>query len=167
MLGLSDPPPKPLERRELTVQADLSVLAGVDLPADTLITLLKYARVQRFDDVIQLRLDPKAMRDAPADASPGDELTAALAPAGPLPQNVRVLLGEAAGREGGVLRYLWCSAIVTADDPAILSAVRSHSKLKGYLLPGGPPDMLVIRPDRDARRFLHRCRQYGHDLKPW
>lgn len=167
MLGLAVPPPPPPPHHELTVQSDLSVLVGVDVSAETLVTLLRYCRIQRFEDVSRLGLNPKAFREAPAGASPGDELAAALAPAGPLPQSVQALLGTAPATAGGVLHYLGCSAILTSDDPATLSAVRSHGKLKGYLVPDGPPGLLAVRPDRDVRNFIARCRQLGFDLKPW
>lgn len=47
------------------------------------------------------------------------------------------------------------NALVNEDDPDLLTAIRSHPKLEGYLDRGGPPGYLVIKSDADPENFIY------------
>jgi len=66
----------------------------------------------------------------------------------------------------GVLRIQACSAIVKPENPAMLSTIRNHSKLKGYIDPGGPPGYLLIKSRSNPVNFIRRCEELGFEVKP-
>ncbi|MBI4662102.1 MAG: hypothetical protein HY735_25045 [Verrucomicrobia bacterium] len=165
-LGLADAPPPPAPVLELAALADLRVLAGVDLPLATLLPLFRHCRVERLDRVLEFRLDKKVMQEVPAKSSVSSALLKALKPCQPLPGTVRQFLGDQT-LPGGTLQFLACRGMLRASDPNLLSAIRSHPKLKGYLDSKAPPGCLVIKENSDPAAFIARCQAHGFEVKPW
>ncbi len=166
MLGLCSAPPPPPAYTEFKALSNLSVMAGCDRPAKTLVPFFRYCKIVRIDRIFEFRFDKKVMQVVPSKTSAGKELLAALKELEPLPSTTRAFLG---GREpsktGGVLRAGYCSAIVIPEDPEMLCVIRQHPKLKGYIAPKSPKGTLIIKHDSNADNFFQRCEEYGFKLK--
>jgi hypothetical protein len=165
ILDLDSLPPKPLKTEDFRVLPNLCVFAGADLPVEKLIPLFRYCRIKRIDRIFEFQLDRKAMNEIPSRTSAGRELLNLLKELEPLPPGVRSLLEEKPEIEG-VLRIQACSAIVIPENPAMLSTIKNHSKLKGYIDSGGPPGYLLVKSTSNPANFIKRCREYGFEVKP-
>ncbi|MEW6375951.1 MAG: hypothetical protein AB1502_09225, partial [Thermodesulfobacteriota bacterium] len=165
ILGLESPSPRPLKAENFRVLPNLCVFAGADLPVEKLIPLFRYCRIKRIDRIFEFQLDRKAMNEMPSRTSGGRELLNLLKELEPLPSGIRSLLEEKPEIDG-VLRIQACSAIVKPENPAMLSTIRNHSKLKGYIDPGGPPGYLLVKSKSNPANFIKRCRDYGFKVKP-
>jgi len=165
ILGLDSPPPKLLKAEDFRVLPNLCVFAGADLPMERLIPLFRYCRIKRIDRIFEFQLDRKAMNEMPSRTSAGRELLNLLKELEPLPSGIRSLLEEKPEIEG-ILRIQACSAIVKPENPAMLSTIRNHNKLKGYIDPGGPPGYLLVKSTSNPVNFIRRCQEYGFEVKP-
>ncbi|KHE93461.1 MAG: hypothetical protein K8F52_15130 [Candidatus Scalindua rubra] len=166
MLGLCSAPPPPPACTEFKALSNLSVLAGCDLPARTLVPLFRYGKIVRIDRVFEFRFDKKIMQEVPSETSAGKELLKALQQLEPLPSTIRAFLGDKRPSEaGGVLRVGYCSAIVIPENPEMLHVIRQHPKLKGYIAPKSPKGTLIIKHNSNADNFFRRCEEYGFKLK--
>jgi hypothetical protein len=122
-------------------------------------------RIKRIDRIFEFQLDRKAMNEMPSRTSVGRELLNLLKELEPLPSGIRSLLEKKPEIEG-VLRIHACSAIVKPENPAMLSTIRNHNKLKGYIDPSGPPGYLLVKSTSNAVNFIKRCQEYGFEVKP-
>ena len=165
ILGIDSAPPRPLKAEDFRVLPNLCVFAGADLPVEKLIPLFRYCRIKRTDRIFEFQLDRKAMNEMSSRTSPGRELLNLLKELEPLPSGIRSLLEEKPEIEG-ILRIQACSAIVKPENPAMLSKIRNHNKLKGYIDPGGPPGYLLVKSTSNPANFIKRCQEYGFELKP-
>jgi len=165
ILDLESPSPRPLKAEDFRVLPNLCVFAGADLPVEKLIPLFRYCRIKRIDRIFEFQLDRKAMNEMPSRTSAGRELLNLLKELEPLPSGIRSLLEEKPEIDG-VLCIQACSAIVKPENPAMLSIIRNHSKLKGYIDPGGPPGYLLVKSTSNPANFIKRCREYGFEVKP-
>lgn len=165
ILGLESPPPRPLKAEDFRVLSNLCVFAGADLPVEKLVPLFRYCRIKRIDRIFEFQLDRKAMNEMPSRTSAGRELLNLLKELEALPPGIRSLLEEKPEIDG-VLRIQACSAIVKPENPAMLSTIRNHNKLKGYIDPGGPPGYLLVKSTSNPANFIKRCREYGFEVKP-
>jgi hypothetical protein len=165
ILGLDSSPPMPLKAEDFRVLPNLCVFAGADLPVEKLILLFRYCRIKRINRIFEFQLNRKAMNEMPSRTSAGRELLNLLKELEPLPPGVRSLLEEKPEIDG-VLRIQACSAIIKPENLAMLSAIRNHNKLKGYIDPGGPPDYLLVKSTSNPANFIKRCREYGFEVKP-
>jgi hypothetical protein len=138
----------------------LTILAGADLPPGTLIPLFRFCRVVRLDNVLTFRLEKRSLQQVPSAASAAEELRNALQPCAPWPSTVRQFLGDQRP-PGGTVRFRFCRGLVNTDDPDLLTAIRSHPKLKGYLDRAAPPGYLMIKANADPRNFVLRCQEHG------
>jgi hypothetical protein len=164
MLGRGPAPPVEELPADLTVQSDLSVLAGTALPFEKLVPLFRHAKIKHLDRVCTFQLDRKRLGEASADHPPGEELRAALQGVSPLPGAVADLL-TATPVLGGVLEIMGCSAIVKVPSEETLQAIRKHPRLKNYLAPKPPPGYLLIKPNADPFNFIERCRELGFEVR--
>jgi hypothetical protein len=165
MLGLETAPPAPPEVKEFKVLPDRSVLAGIDLEPETLAVLFRHCKTKHIDQVIQFRVDKTALQEMPSATDPARELLRVLEPCAPLPATVLDVLGERAPAGGGVIFYRPCRGLVKVGNPELLSAIRAHPRLKGYLDREAPPGYLVIKEGADAYNFLRRCAEHGFEVK--
>jgi hypothetical protein len=166
MLGLADPPPAPPRVVDFKALADLRILAGVDLPFETLLVLFRHCHVLHLDRVLEFRLDKKVMQEVPTESPAAGEVLRVLAPCTDLPGTVRHFLGDQP-TAGGTLHFLACRGLVRAADPNQVAVILAHPKLKGYFDPKAPPGCLVIKENSDPAAFLIRCKQFGFEVKPW
>ena len=164
MLNLAVAPPRPPVVMEFKVVSDFTVLAGADLPVATLIPIFRYCRLKGMDNVLTFKLDKQSMRDLPSSTTAEQELLGALRPCEPLPLTVTQFLGGDPAT-GGVMHFKYCRGLVRVKDPAVLAALRSHPKLKGYIDRGGPPGYLIIKDASDPNNFVLRCREHGFEVK--
>lgn len=82
-------------------------------------------------------------------------------------QPVRSFLEMEEGTQSeGALQMRYCSAIVIPDNLELLTRIRSHPKLKGYIAPNSPSGFLLIKPESNPDNFYRRCREYAGDKEP-
>lgn len=159
-LGLSRMPPVPPLSTDLTVQSNLSVLAGAGLPFEELVPLFRYCTIRRVDQMFELQLDRRRIAEAPARDSPGEVLQRILARNEPLPSTVADVLQTRSRLEGSIaIRH--CRALIRPESMELLTTIREHPKLKGYVESGGPPGYLLLKPTSSLENFLRRCRDLG------
>ena len=144
---------------------NLCVFAGPDLPVENLVPLFRYCRIKRIDRIFEFQLDRKAMNEMPSRTTAGRELLNLLKELEPLPSGIRSLLEEKPEREG-ILHIQACSAIVKPENPAMLSTIRNHNKLKGYIEPGGSPGYLLVKSTSNPAHFIRPCQEDGFEVKP-
>lgn len=166
MLGLDPSQPRPPKVQDFRVLPNLCIFAGADLSMEKLALLFRYCRVKKIDRIIEFQLDRKAMNEMPSRTSAGRELYDLLKEFEPLPSGFRNILEEKPAI-GGALHIKVCSAIVKMEDPEMLSVIRKHNKLKGYIEPGGPPGFLLVKSTSNPANFVMRCREYGFEVKPF
>ena len=163
LFGLQEPPqPAPLPT-DLKVQPDLSVFAGSGLPWESLVTLFRYCRVKRIDKVFEFQFEPKRLKEVADRNAAVEELRAALAPAGELPQTVEALFADKPAARGGI-HYRACSALLKPENAEVLNAIREHPRLKGYLEPGAPKGYLLIKSESNPANFVARCKELGFNF---
>jgi hypothetical protein len=160
MLGLGPALPRPGLATVFQAQPDLSVFAGAGLGWRTLVPLFRHATIRRIDQVYEFRLDRKRLAGSPTNTAPGEELREALRVLEPLPSSVADLLGTKS-KVGGKVSIRWCSALVKAESPEVLAAIREHPQLKGYLEPGAPPGYLLLKSRSNPDNFIRRCQDLG------
>lgn len=97
--------------------------------------------------------------------SPGAELLNALKPCGPLPATVLDVLEKRPPSCRGVVLVRSCRGLVKVENPELLSLIRAHPRLKGYLDRGGPPGFLIIKEGADVHNFVQRCQEHGYEVK--
>ena len=165
MLGLEPAPPAPPEVKDFKVLPDRSVLAGIDLDAKTLAVLFRHCRIKRIDRILEFCVDASALKEMPSAASPGKELLRVLKPCAPLPATVLDILEDRVPARGGVVLFRSCRGLIKIENPELLSLIRTHPRLKGYLDRGAPAGYLIIKDGADPRRFLERCEQHGFEVK--
>ena len=163
MLELGPSPPAPELAMVFRVQPDLSVFAGAGLAWEQLVPLFRHATIKRIDQVYEFLLDRKKLALAPSTGSPGEELREVFRELEPLPQTVIDLL-VTKSKVGGKVGIRWCSALVKPESPEVLTAIRSHPQLKGYLEPGAPPGYLLIKSRSNPDNFVGRCQTLGFDV---
>jgi hypothetical protein len=164
MLGLGPSLPAPELATVFQVQPDLSVFAGAGLAWETLVPLFRYATIQRIDQVYGFRLDRKRIAGSPSTNSPGEELREVFRELEPLPPAVADLLVTKL-KVSGKVGIRWCSALVKPESAEVLTAIREHPKLKGYLEPGAPPGYLLIKSRSDPANFIQRCQDLGFKVE--
>lgn len=164
LLGLRKPPkPEPLPV-DLKVLPDLSVFAGAGLPRETLLPLFRFCRIKRIDRVFEFQFDPKRLAEQADKKAAVGELRAALKRAGKLPATVEAIFSNKPPARGRIqIRH--CRALVKPEDLEVLSAIREHRLLKGYLDADAPPGYLVIKSGSNPSQFLARCRELGFDVE--
>jgi len=165
MLGLADAPPYPEESKDLKVLPDLSVLAGIDLPPETLATLFRHCKIKAIRPIITFRLDKKTMAEVASAVPAVEELSRILEPCSPLPPAVAAFLRRET-KQGGEVYFLSCRGLGRVDDLEVLGRIKAHPKLKSYLVPGGPPGFLIIKDGADPFNFVQRCQDHGFEVKP-
>ncbi|MFQ5787943.1 MAG: hypothetical protein ACE5H1_08165, partial [Thermodesulfobacteriota bacterium] len=166
MLGLCSAPSPPPICTEFKALPNLSVLAGCDCPAKTLVPLFRYCKIVRIDRIFEFRFDKKVMQEIPSETSASKELLKVLQELEPLPSTISAFLGEKKPSvSGAVLHVGYCSAIVIPEDPEMLHVICQHPKLKGYIAPKSPKGTLIIKHDSNADNFFRRCEKYGFKLK--
>ena len=164
MLGLDEPPQYPKESTDLKVLANFSVLAGIDLAPQILITLFRYCKIKAIGQIVKFRLDEKTMTEVASITPAVEELSRVLEGCAPLPAKVANFLNRET-IQGGELHLLLCGGLVRVDDPRVLDHIKAHPKLKGYLVNGGPPGYLVIKEGVRLINFVQRCKDYGFEVK--
>jgi hypothetical protein len=164
MLGLGPSLPAPELASDFKVQPDLSVFAGAGLAWEKLVPLFRYGTIRRIDQVYGFRLDRKRLAGSPSTSSPGEELREVFRELEPLPPPVADLL-TTRSKAGGKVGIRWCSALVRPESTEVLTAVREHPKLKGYLEPGAPPGYLLIKSRSDPANFIRRCQDLGFQVE--
>ena len=164
MLGLGPALPAPELATVFKAQPDLSVLAGAGLAWETLVPLFRYGTIKRIDQVYEFKLDRKRLAGASSTESPGEELRKAFGALEPLPQTVVDLL-VTKSKVGGKIGIRWCSALVKPESDEVLTAIREHPKLKGYLEPGAPTGYLLIKSQSDPDNFVQRCQTLGFKVE--
>jgi hypothetical protein len=160
MLGLGPPPVAPELATVFRVQPDLSVFAGAGLGRESLVPLFRHATIRRIDQVYAFRLDRKRLAGSPSGRAPGEELREALRALEPLPSSIADLLGTKS-QVGGKVGIRWCSALVQPEGPEVLTAIREHPQLTGYLEPGAPPGYLLLKSRSNPENFVRRCQDLG------
>lgn len=165
MLGLEKPPQFPEEAMDLKVLADSSILAGINLSPETLTTLFRHCKIKAVARTIAFRLDKKTMAEVASTSSAVEELSRVLEPCRPWPAAVATFLHKET-RHGGEVHFLPCRGLVRVEDSRVLDRIKTHPKLKGYLVKGGPPGYLVIKDDSDPFNFVQRCQEHGFEVKP-
>ncbi len=167
MLGLESPPPLPQRYTEFKALPNLCVFAGSDLLPEILIPLFRHCKIMRIDRIFEFQFDKKAMSEVPSATSAGEELLKALQELEPLPSTIIGFLeGQSQLKMEGLLRMLYCSAIIKPENPELLSVIRSHPKLKGYIEPRSPKGYLLIKDNASAVNFIRRCEEYGFKVEP-
>jgi hypothetical protein len=167
MLGLEPAPPASPEVKDFKVLPDRSVLAGIDLDAKTLAVLFRHCRTKRIDRILEFCVDAPALKEMPSTASPGLELLNVLKPCAPLPATVLDILEDRVPARGGLVLFRSCRGLIKIENPELLSLIRTHPRLKGYLDRGAPAGYLIIKDGADPRRFIERCQQHGFEVKPF
>jgi len=167
MLGLEPAPPAPPEVKDFKVLPDRSVLAGIDLNAKTLAVLFRHCRTKRIDRILEFCVDAPALKEMPSMASPGLELLNVLKPCAPLPATVLDILEDRVPARGGLVLFRSCRGLIKIENPELLSLIRTHPRLKGYLDSRAPAGYLIIKDGADPRRFIERCQQHGFEVKPF
>lgn len=164
LLGIAEPPePDPLPT-DLRVLPDLCVFAGAGLPFETLTPFFRHCRIKRIDGIFEFQLDPKRLRAQATQASAANELRAALAPAGTLPETVEAIIaGKPPAR--GRIGFRGCSAIIKPENVEVLNAIREHQRLRGYLEAGAPSGYLLIKYNSNPVNFVERCRDLGFTVE--
>ena len=165
MLGLEEPLQPHTPALDLVVQPDLSILAGEDLPLETLVPLLRSCKIQRIDRIISLRLTKKHLLAVPTTPPAAEQILAVLQPLGPLPSTVQHLLGDAPALRG-TLAVRPCAGILRVDDPVLIDRIRAIPKLKGYLDQVGLPGYLVVKSGSSLSAFIARCQEFGLTVQP-
>lgn len=163
MLGLAPVPQAPPLATDLKALPNNCVFAGAGLAMDRLVPLFRCCTVKRIDEVFEFQLDRKRLAETPSKTSPAEELRRVLEPLGPLPSTIESLLGTKS-RLGGVVRIRWCSALLKPENDEVLTAIREHPKLKGYLEPGAPPGYLLIKSSSSPDGFIRRCEALGFEV---
>jgi hypothetical protein len=161
MLSLTEPPPRPQLPAELEV-SDTSIRVGVGAPLATLLPFFRHCRISKLSEVCEFRVEKKALQQT-SSTSAVAELKEVLQDFEPLPAAIGKLL-VSQKPIGGALRYRFCSGIVKPADTAMVQAIRTHPRLKGYIEPGGPPGYLLIKAGSSFDNFLIRCRELGFEL---
>ena len=165
MLGFEEPPQIPEESKDLKVMPDLSILAGIDLPVETLATLFRYCRIKLIRPIVTFQLDAKVMATVPRTTPAVEELSRILEQCSPLPSAVAVFLNKE-NRQGGEVQYLSCQGLIRVEDMEVLKRIKAHPKLKSYLAQGGPQGYLIIKDGTNLFNFLQRCEDHGFEVKP-
>jgi hypothetical protein len=164
MLGLEPPPPAPELATVFKALPNLSVFAGAGLAWEKLLPLFSYGTIKRIDQVYEFRLDRKRLAESSSTRSPGEALREVLRELEPLPPSVADLLATKS-KVGGKVGIRWCSALVKPESDEVLTAIRQHPKLKGYLEPGAPPGYLLIKSRSDPANFIQRCQDLGFKVE--
>ena len=164
MLGLADVPPVEQLPMDLRVLSNHDILAGAGLEMDRLACFFRYCRIKRIAPVFEFQLEPRRLAQTSAKESPGEQLLKALKGLEPLPATVSVLLGTKS-KMGGMIGIRGCSALVKPKEPEILTVIRQHPKLKGYLEAGAPPGYLLIKSSSNRKNFVQRCRELGFEVR--
>ena len=162
VLGLGSIPAYPPLAKELKAASNLAVFAGAGLDFDTLVPLFRYGKIKRIDQVFEIQIDPRRLREGPANA--GTELRAALAGLDPFPSTLVTAL-QTESHLGGTVAIRFCSALVKPATVEALEAIRQHPQLKGYLEARAPPGYLLIKPRSDPGNFMHRCEKLGFEVE--
>jgi hypothetical protein len=160
MFGLDEPPPLPPLATEFNALPNLCVLAGADLPPETLVPLFRYCKIQRIDRVLEFQLDKKQFTETPSKTPEQHELATALQALKPWPATMESFLNTKP-MASGEIRIRGCSAIVKPENREVLEAIREHRRLKGYLEAGAPDGFLLIKPRSDPYQFVKRCQELG------
>jgi len=132
MLGLEEVPAVPPLPTDFQVLPNFCVLAGIDLPLETLVPLFRYGKIQRIDRLVEFQLDPQHLAEMPSKTSGPHELRAVLQSLEPLPATIERLLSDTRTVTGTV-SIRGCSAIVKPENAEVLAAIKAHRRLKGYL----------------------------------
>jgi hypothetical protein len=167
MLGLEPAPTAAPEAKDFKVLPDRSVLAGIDLDAKTLAVLFRHCRTKRIERILEFRVDAPALKEMPSTAPPGKELLNVLKPCAPLPPTVLEILKDGVPACGGPVLFRPCRGLIKIENPELLSLIRTHPRLKGYLDREAPPGYLIIKDGADPFRFIERCQQHGFEVKPF
>ena len=160
MLGLEEVLAVPPLTTDFKVLPNFCVLAGIDLPLETLVPLFRYGKIQRIDRVVEFQLDRQHLADMPSKTSGQHELRAVLQGLEPLPATIDCLLSDTRTVTGTV-SIRGCSAIVKPENAEVLAAIKAHSRLKGYLDTEAPAGYLLIKPRSNPHEFIRRCQELG------
>lgn len=160
MLGLEEVPTAPPLTTDFKELPNFCVLAGIDLPLETLVPLFRYGKIQRIDRVVEFQLDKQHLADMPSTTSGPHELRTVLQRLGPLPATIDRLLNSTRTVTGTV-SIRGCSAIVKPENAEVLAAIKAHRRLKGYLDIEAPAGYLLIKPRSNPHEFIRRCRELG------
>ena len=164
MLGLASPPPKPPPILDFKALPNRTILAGSDRPIDGLVPLFRFLKISRIDRVFEFEVDRKRLKEAPSRGPGLDELRTVLGDLAPLPDAIDRLLGITPST-GGHVSVRLCSALITARDPDVLTAIQEHRKLKGYIESGSPPGYLLVKSTSSAHNFVKRCFELGFKVE--
>ena len=161
LLGLGPLPEPPPLAKELKADSNLAIFAGAGVGLDTLARLIRFCKIKRIDQLIELQVDPKRLKELPSAAT---ELRAALADLDPLPASLTAALQTESPLVGKIaIRY--CSALIKPETDEALTAIRQHPPLKGYLETGAPPGYLLVKPSSNPQNFIQRCANLGFQIE--
>lgn len=160
MLGLEEVLAVPPLTTDFKVLPNFCVLAGIDLPLETLVPLFRYSKIQRIDRVVEFQLNRQHLADMPPKTSGQHELRAVLQDLGPLPATIERLLSDTR-TVTGTMRIRGCSAIVKPENAEVLVAIKAHRRLKGYLDTEAPAGYLLLKPRSNPHEFIRRCQELG------
>ena len=164
MLGLASPPSKAPPILDFRALPNRTILAGADRPIDSLVPLFRFLKISRIDRLFEFEVNRQRLKEAPSRGPGLDELRAVLGDLAPLPDAIDRLLGTTPSTGGHVSMRL-CSALITARDPDVLTAIQEHRWLKGYIESGCPPGYLLIKSTSSAHNFVKRCLELGFEVE--
>ncbi len=163
LLGLGPLPQPPVLAKERKADSNLAIFAGAGLDFKKLIPLFRFCKIKRIDQLFEFQVHPKRLQEMPSRTSAGGELRAALADLDPLPASLAGAL-QNESKLGGKVAIRYCSALVKLETPEVLTAIRQHPQLKGYLEAGAPPGYLVVKPGSNPDNFVRRCQALGFEV---
>ncbi len=161
LLGLGPLPEPPTLAKDLKADSNLAIFAGAGIGPDTLATLIRFCKIKRIDQLIELQVDPRRLKELPSAAT---ELRATLADLDPLPASLTAAL-QTESPLGGTIAIRYCSALIKPETDESLAAIRQHPQLKGYLEPGAPPGYLLIKRSSNPDNFIQRCEKLGFQIE--
>ena len=167
ILGLKSAKAKEAIAKEFVVQSDLTVVAGCHHPLDTLAMLCRFGTIASKGQTLTFKLDAKTIKESAHDKEAMTAFRKLLeSHQAKLPSTVDSLLSSGkAGGELGKLQIRGCRALIKPATPELLTAIREHRRLKGYLMADSPPGYLLIKENSDPFNFSKRCREGGFDVE--
>ncbi len=144
------------------VQPNLEVVAPPDLSLEAVYNLARFAAVRNVDVMTTFELNKDSVRAALDSGLRGEEIVRFLGERSraDLPETVRHLVDECSNRHGEA-RMGGAGGYITLDDPAILEAIKSNSKLSALVKDVVGDKVVILTEGADLNKVAKELRQHG------